>query len=160
MKNIITSILIITSFSLSAQDSTEPSLYSETIKKLLQQIEFSDTIYNKSTSIETINFFNERHQIVKKVIRNIHSSLGISGPRTEIYDNNGNKLLEEIQDYKGVVWHRYTYQYNERNQLSSKSGFSAGELGHTIEYKYDEQGKLCEEVESRDGKIINTKRIE
>ncbi|MCT4640188.1 MAG: hypothetical protein N4A72_21000 [Bacteroidales bacterium] len=131
-----------------------------TIEKRLKQILYADTTYNDSTSIQTIRYYDNNNKLTKLVRTNIHMSHAIFGPRTEVYNENELIILEQVQDYKGVIWHRYVYEYDERNNLISKEGFSSGELGHRIEYKYDEYGVLIEQTEIKNGKTVNRKRVE
>ncbi|MGS2727869.1 hypothetical protein ACU8DI_14765 [Psychroserpens sp. BH13MA-6] len=127
-KAIFISILIITKLSFGQETFSEKILIDKSNKIIaeynvrIKSEQKKDTTYGPNY-LEMTRYFDKNGKLLKRVNLNPRSSLGLTGPRTEIYDSAGNLILEKNEDHKGVIWNLSLNKYDTNGNLTKRTKF-------------------------------------
>ncbi len=142
LSNIIKFVIVIfCNFSFSQTPLNERDIIAKSYQLIA---DYSDNIFsNKSIdttfSINILHiekYFDKDNNLIKRVTTKPNSSLGISGPRTEIYDVNGNLIVAKNQDFNGEIWYLAINEYDNAGNLVKTIMFDMNHI-YTQVYEYD-----------------------
>ncbi|WP_460219401.1 hypothetical protein [Psychroserpens sp. MEBiC05023] len=162
MKNIILiSILVLSNIMYCQESFNERALIKKSnqiIKAYSSQIhttEIKDTTYLKVNFLKMTRSYGEDKNLIKRININPRSSLGFSGPRTEIYDAKGNIIVAKNEDIYGEIWYLSINEYDDSGNLRKQTLFDPKFI-YTKLYEYDSENKLSK-VSFYDSKGHNVK---
>jgi hypothetical protein len=112
----------------------------EKYSERIHSTEKKDTTYG-SNFLEMTRYFDNEKKLVKRINRDPKSSLGFTGPRTEIYEVNGNIILAKNEDHSGEIWYLSINEYDDSGNLTKQTLFDM-EFIYTKQYEYDSENKL------------------
>jgi hypothetical protein len=127
-KAIFISILIIAKLSFGQETFSEKILIDKSNKIIaeynarIESEQKKDTTYGPNY-LEMTRYYDKNGKLLKRVNLNPRSSLGLTGPRTEIYDLVGNLILEKNEDHKGVIWSLSLNEYDTKGNLTKRTKF-------------------------------------
>jgi antitoxin component YwqK of YwqJK toxin-antitoxin module len=86
-------------------------------------------------------YYDQNGKLLKRINFNPRSSLGLTGPRTELYDSNGNLILEKNEDSKGVIWNLSLNEYDKNGNLTKRTKFDIEHI-YTEIFEYNSDNEL------------------
>ncbi|MFP4846660.1 hypothetical protein [Winogradskyella sp. PE311] len=127
-KVILISILIIAKLSFGQEAFSEKILIDKSNKIISEYNSRIESEMKKDTTygpnyLEMTRYYDQNGKLLKRVNLNPRSSLGLTGPRTEIYDSVGNLILEKNEDHKGVIWNLSLNEYDNSGNLTKRTKF-------------------------------------
>jgi hypothetical protein len=124
----------------------------------IHSTEEKDTVYG-SNFLKMTRYYGNNNKLIKRVNLNPRSPLGISGLRTEIYNDKGNRIIERNQDRNGKIWYLSIKDFDESGNLIKEMTFDFKYV-FTKLYEYDSENKLIKIVfyNSKGRKVKSEKR--
>jgi hypothetical protein len=145
-KAFLISILIIAKLSFGQESFSEKILIEKSNKIIseynsrIESEKKKDTTYG-SNYLEMTRYYDQNGKLLKRVNLNPRSSLGLTGPRTEIYDSIGNLILEKNEDHSGVIWNLSINEYDQAGNLTKRTKFDWEHIYSEI-YEYNADNVL------------------
>ena len=100
------SLLFILSLNSTCQVDSNSYLLSKSLQLINTEslrITGIDTVYNDSTGIRKMIGYDSNNSVVKIQSTNLNSSLGLVKCRIELFDTDGNLLLEQIKNHDDII---------------------------------------------------------
>ncbi|WP_204346643.1 hypothetical protein [Psychroserpens algicola] len=164
MKNIILiSILIIGNIIFCQETFSEKILIEKSnqiIEKYSERIltsEKKDTTYGSNFLVMT-RYFDKEKKLVKRININPRSSLGFTGPRTEIYEANGRMIVAKNEDSSGRIWYLSINEYDNSGNLVKQTMFDMKFINTKL-YEYDSDNELLKvSFYNNKGRKVNSEK--
>ncbi len=147
-KTILISIFIIAKVSFGQETFNEKILIEESnslISVYDSRIESEvkkDTTYGPNY-LEMTRYYDRNGKLLKRVNLDPRSSLDFTGPRTEIYDSNGNLIMEKNEDHKGMIWYLSLNEYDINGNLTKRTKFDFEHI-YTEIFEYNSDSKITQ----------------